>query len=116
MAYESPIKVDWDHHLAEDAEDVMRKLMNAEEAHIMYKVNLVVDVDKDELLKALQYDRGQYEKGYKDRDAELVRCKDCVHWKHRSFDDKHYCDVFDWLSTKNDYCSFAEREENAEIH
>jgi hypothetical protein len=25
-----------------------------------------VNVDKDELLKALQYDRGQYEKGYDD--------------------------------------------------
>lgn len=28
--------------------------------------NIGVNVDKDELLKALQYDRGQYEKGYKD--------------------------------------------------
>lgn len=40
-----------------------------------------VDVDKHELLRALQYDRDQYEKGYADgkRDAinELVRCKDC---------------------------------------
>ena len=25
-----------------------------------------LDVDRDELLKALQYDRGQYEKGYQD--------------------------------------------------
>ena len=25
-----------------------------------------IEVDKDELLKALQYDRGQYEKGYSD--------------------------------------------------
>ena len=28
--------------------------------------NIGVNVDKDELLKALQYDRGQYEKGYED--------------------------------------------------
>lgn len=28
--------------------------------------NVGVNVDKDELLKALQYDRGQYDKGYKD--------------------------------------------------
>ena len=41
--------------------------------------NVGVDVDKDELLKALQYDRGQYQKGYNDRDTEIVRCKDCVH-------------------------------------
>lgn len=28
--------------------------------------NVGIDVDKEELIKALQYDRGQYEKGYKD--------------------------------------------------
>ena len=45
--------------------------------------NLGVSVDKDELLKALQYDRGQYQKGYNDRDTEIVRCKDC-RWWHES--------------------------------
>lgn len=39
--------------------------------------NVGVTVDKEELLKALQYDRGQYQKGYKDKDDEIVRCKDC---------------------------------------
>ena len=39
--------------------------------------NVGVDVDKDELLKALQYDRGQYQNGYNDMDNEIVRCKDC---------------------------------------
>ena len=39
-----------------------------------------VKVDKDELIKALQYDRGQYQKGYNDRDSEIVRCKDCPKW------------------------------------
>lgn len=39
--------------------------------------NVGVNVDKEELLKALQYDRGQYQKGYRDRDDEIVRCKDC---------------------------------------
>ena len=41
--------------------------------------NVGVNVDRDELLKALQYDRGQYQKGYKDRDSEIIRCKDCKH-------------------------------------
>ena len=40
-----------------------------------------ITVDKDELLRALKYDRNQYEKGYADGkvDAmdELVRCKNC---------------------------------------
>lgn len=28
--------------------------------------NVGINVDREELLKALEYDRGQYEKGYKD--------------------------------------------------
>lgn len=43
-----------------------------------------IHVDRDELLMALAYDRGQYEKGYadglKDADAKIVRCKDCRWW------------------------------------
>lgn len=34
-----------------------------------------VVVDKDELIKALKYDRGQYEKGYADAKAEQKRGK-----------------------------------------
>ena len=36
-----------------------------------------VNVDADELMKALEHDRDQYQKGYKERDEEIVRCKDC---------------------------------------
>jgi hypothetical protein len=43
--------------------------------------NYGITVDKDELLRALRYDRDQYEKGYADgkRAAfeRLTRCKDC---------------------------------------
>lgn len=31
-----------------------------------------IDVDKEELIKALNYDRGQYEKGYADRGNKIV--------------------------------------------
>ena len=48
--------------------------------------NVGVNVDRDELLKALQYDRGQYQKGYNDRDSEIVRCKDCKHGKIHGID------------------------------
>lgn len=34
--------------------------------------NVGIDVDKEELLKAMQYDRQQYEKGYKDGYADAV--------------------------------------------
>ena len=38
----------------------------------------------------------------------LIRCKDCLHWKHGSIR-KNYCDVLEWCSSGMDYCSFAEK-------
>lgn len=78
--YESPISIT-ERLLDEYAKMVIERRDN----EILAKVQSVVgvDVDKGELLRALQYDRDQYEKGYADgkRDAmaELVRCKDCKH-------------------------------------
>ena len=47
--------------------------------------SLGISVDKEELIRALEYDRDQYRAGYSDgvaaRDAEIVRCKDCKWWK-----------------------------------
>lgn len=53
LGYESPITV------------IMGQ-MRMEQENNIYKLirNLGVDVDKEELIKALQYDRNQYEKGY----------------------------------------------------
>ena len=36
-----------------------------------------INVDKEELLRALEHDRGQYQKGYADRDREITRCGEC---------------------------------------
>ena len=47
-----------------------------------------------------------YEQGYKDRDAELVRCKDC---RHR---DLFSCPLADNDFQKDeDFCSWGERRE-----
>lgn len=68
MSYQSPIEV------------IQTQLRNQIEGEIYKAVmNVGVNVDKEELLKALQYDREQYQKGYKDRDDQIVRCKDCIH-------------------------------------
>lgn len=84
-------------------------------------VKMGVNVDKEELLKALAYDRDQYEKGYIDgrwaRDSEIVRCKDCKHFMpltEYSICVAHGSDAVD----ADDFCSWAEREEteDAEIH
>ena len=76
-------------------------------------VKMGVNVDKEELLKALNYDRGQYEKGYADgrsaRYSEIVRCKDCKWFNDfgcaiRIVDDSD-------KPKDNDFCSFGERKE-----
>lgn len=53
--YESPVNV------------VYNQMQTEVDNHIFKAiVNVGVDVNKEELVRALQYDRGQYEKGYKD--------------------------------------------------
>ena len=49
-------------------ETAVQTLMEERENAIFAKIqsSLDVDVDKDELIRALQYDRGQYDKGYRD--------------------------------------------------
>ena len=73
--------------------------------------NVGVDVDKDELIKALGYDRDQYDKGYADAKAEIVHCEDCVYrMKHN---DDYMCgiNVLEYIRA-TDFCSFGERETN----
>ena len=76
--YKSPIDMliaDIQHQIAEQQDEEIYKAV----------VSVGINVDKDELLRALQYDRGQYEKGYADgkvdATAELVRCCDCTSCK-----------------------------------
>ena len=73
MSYQSPIEVIQSQMRSKIEGEIYRAVMN-----------IGVNVDKDELVKALEYDRNQYQKGYKDRDDQIVRCKDCKHWKSES--------------------------------
>ena len=45
--------------------------------------------------------------------VEVVRCKDCKHWKGRDFDG---CCIMNGLATRiaNDFCSYGERKGDAE--
>lgn len=58
-------------------------------------VRCVPNIDKDELLRALQYDRDQYNKGYADgrRDSmdELVHCQNCEFCKYNSSSETYKC-------------------------
>jgi hypothetical protein len=74
-----------------------------------------VNVDKDELIRALQYDRNQYEKGYADghRDAldSLVRCKDCKRWKYDTRRLAGLCERHINYTAPYEFCSCGERRD-----
>ena len=66
MAYESPINI------------VYGKMqLEFEDKLIKAVLDLGIYADKEQLIKALRYDRDQYQKGYNDRDSEIIKCKDC---------------------------------------
>ena len=67
--YQSPIEIIQGQIRMEQENNILRAVMEQE-----------IHVDKHELLRALQYDRGQYEKGYSDAMASVVRCEDCRCW------------------------------------
>lgn len=99
------------------------------EAAVMRAVESVdIHVDREELLKALQYDRGQYQKGYDAGFADgfcetlhVVRCMDCV---YRQGDENPMCMVHTEPYSNargykgeavcvemTDFCSFGKRKE-----
>lgn len=92
------------------AEDIDRQFM----ATITQTVGFAVD--KDELIKALNYDRDQYNKGYRDgylSGEHSVHCRDC---KHYNTDPEGWCDMHshyhddEWgpCFDPDDYCSYGE--------
>ena len=49
--------------------------------------------------------------------VEVVRCKDCTHYKDLLLGQPATafgCNVHNWFSGEDDYCSFGERREDAE--
>ena len=116
--YKSPITS----YVEEIAEDAAKR----QEDYLMAQVCLAIgyNIDKDELIKALQYDRHQYEAGYADgrtaRDREIIRCRDCKYYRPAERlgmklpPDCGYFSVGKYLDTDlspDDFCSRAERRE-----
>jgi hypothetical protein len=85
-----------------------------EEAIYKAVFDIGVNVTKDELLRALAYDRQQYEIGFADAMDSLVRCKDCKHWKDipGATDSAKYCEIGFYKIEESGYCSWAERKDN----
>ena len=105
--YESPIKV------------VQGELETQLEGEILKAVHRVgVTVDRDELIRALRYDREQYQKGFDDarEDAVVVtRCKDCEHLVNATVNGNGFliCDISDMETAPDDFCSHGDRREEA---
>lgn len=96
----------------------MQTIIEERENAIFAKVQACfdVDVDKEELIRALQYDRNQYEKGYADGKAdamtELVRCKDCKHYLYDDFDGCYVCMQLSKYVKTDFWCAYGERKDN----
>jgi hypothetical protein len=105
MGYESPINI------------IYGEINNKLENEVLTAIhNLGIDVNKEELVRALRYDREQYQKGYEDRDKEIVRCKDCKHWSNERINDYNKCIRWINVGVKNFatmgdwYCADGKRE------
>lgn len=99
--YKSPIEVIYGQVKTQMEGDIFKAVQN-------YGIN----VDKDELIKSLAYDRNQYEAGFKDASANIVRCKEC---RHLMFSDMYgECGRgYFGIVSPNDYCSRGERKDGA---
>ena len=83
--YESPINAIYHeitHKILEDSEE---KIMLGVQQAVGYKV------DKDELIKALRYDRNQYEKGFEDGIAQMTKWIPCSEKLPKEFESILVC-------------------------
>lgn len=101
--YKSPIEIKIDDIVSDAVERVDKYI-------VRYIQQVGVNVDKDELVKALKFDRGQYEKGWNDRDNEIVRCKDCK-WRGELGCAVSIVDESD-IPNDDDFCAWGERKED----
>lgn len=113
-SYKSPI--------ARAVDEVFNDVVKRDNDYLMAQVRIAVgyDINKDKLIKALQYDRHQYEVGYADgkfaRDREIIRCRECKHYSPKglvqAYCGKEFADEFIKPElSPDDFCSRGERRE-----
>lgn len=118
--YESPINI--------ITSELSKAFIEAFDGEVLKAVMQTdIDVTREELVKALAYDRGQYTKGYEDgyadgqnaARADLTFCKDCEEWSYpysaKGFNGNAqagFCELNKWLCGEQGYCMYGrEREE-----
>lgn len=87
--YESPI--------TKLMSDISSQMIKEDEDHLMHEVTRAVgyEIDKDELLRALRYDREQYRRGYNDGTREVLQHAELAIKQIREDMSKLDCDE-DW--------------------
>lgn len=106
-AYKSPIETIWSEIEHAYGERFDQMVINAVQC-------VGIQVNKEELVKALAYDREQYRRGWEDRDSEIVRCKDCIDCYQNQIFRNWYCERFGVEVQLDFYCAGGERRTNAE--
>ena len=113
MSYQSPIELimsDMNTHIQNAS---LEKEMNIENTILEAIEKVGVVIDKDELIRAIRYDRDQYQKGYDDRDAEIVRCKNCKHGEKvptfKYYPDVTWCNQHSKSHNDDWFCADGER-------
>ena len=101
--YESPIEMVF-------SDLVSDSVKKADEYIVACVQQVGAKVDKNELVKAMEFDRGQYEKGWNDRDSQIVRCNDCRWYENDGFHTN--CQIMRFCVEDDDYCSRGERRED----
>lgn len=107
--YDSPIKM----VVNQMADEIARF---TEDGVMQAVIKAGFDIDKDKLVSILQQDRQRYNeaylKGYKDRDGEIVRCRDCKYGEPSACGDGVDCDGI-WHDDEW-FCADGEREDEDE--
>ena len=81
--YKSPVDIYYS--------DVFEPINEAAENYIMAEIKMYVDVDKDELIKAMNYDRKQYATGYRNGYADAQKHGKWIYAENENGDDGYYC-------------------------
>ena len=105
--YKSPIEI-----LNSFSDSIMQRFAEETDKLVLTAMyNIGVTVDKAELIKALEYDRDQYEKGYRDgKESATVH----AHWRDNGdfpvYNCSNCCDAVPWAWVDNhmiEYCPFC---------
>ena len=108
--YKSPIKVSQGNLEMQFEGEILKAVQRVD-----------ITVDKDELIRALRYDREQYQKGFDDARkgaVPVVRCKDCKWFADNNDGYWFGCWLFQTIQIvpedtpkPDDFCSYGERKD-----